>query len=602
MQGAQNQLPENAVVQVDGPVHIIPVGPPAPLAPLGQEQPVFAFGPQVGPPAPFAPLGPSPFSFALSPAQTTSGYVSYLRSVFAANNIDETKIDTLEPVMIKNIYDLFYHRIIKESTDYVYLKFVALYYKIAKNMDKMKEFYVASLNHGCSCMNLSNVPTFDFTDMFRWPHLRSLFLINNKLDVVDDTIGNLKGLIFLDLSKNNIKVLPDWIGSLSNLTGLNVSNNQLTVLPEPLYELKQLKLLLIFNNQLTSVSDSIVTLTQLDRLSVSYNQLSTFPEGIEKLSNLKMFDIAFNQLSAFPTNLCSLSSLEILNLSNNKIQSVPENIGDLISMVKLNISNNQFTLIPDSIGKLANMTSLSIHRCPIRLLPDSICNLTQLTTLNTFPNFLTIQENKDHCNFTYVMAKYYSSIGNEEQMIKYYSLENAGGNHSIDIINILLRYYKKNNIPQLVIHYIIQAITTKISFVIDDEYQEYIQSITDFAPYLERFIIELILRRVNIGLAYSLYKKFNIRVPKVEKTLAAQVVSFIQLIDNKMKHSTLEDCPLCYKNTKLILYDCFGHSYCLDCMYGYVYPAMKCPQCQINPTKINNKKRTRREADSTDEE
>ena len=36
-------------------------------------------------------------------------------------------------------------------------------------------------------------------------------------------------------------------------------------------------------------------------------------------------------------------------------------------------------------------------------------------------------------------------------------------------------------------------------------------------------------------------------------------------------------------NTDLILYECFGHYYCLDCIVSI----NKCSICRINPTQIN---------------
>ena len=584
MQEAQNELPENAPF----------VEPIEPVAPIIQHQnpPIFNFGAS----------SPFNFSLTLTPAQLNTSYILYLQNLFQSHHLEKIHIDGLDSIMLKKVYDIFHNHIIVESINHIYLKFVALYYKITKDNVKMKEFYIKAIKRGCVCLNLSHVGEFDYTDMFTETHLKTLFLSNNMLTVVDDNICNLKNLLCLDLSYNKIKVLPDWIGSLSKLSILNLSHNELTELPEPLYELTQLQVLSLSNNQLTSVSDSITKLSLLVKLTVSNNQLITFPDNISKLSKLKQLDIAFNQLIAFPLTLCELSLLELLNISNNNIQTIPDDIGKLSTLQKLNMSCNKFSIIPDSIGDLYNLNILSIFKCPLALLPDSLCNLTELTTLHIFPNFVSFHENKKHHNLSYILAKYYQHVGNEEQMIKYYAIEINSGKYNVDIINIILKYYKKQNDSKSVIQYITHALVMDTKFVIDDDYQEYIQNITEFAPYLENFIIKLIIDKNHIGLAYFLYKKFNIRIPKFDGIIISEVISFIQHQDNKMKFSKLEDCPLCYKHAQLIPYDCFGHFYCLDCMFNYVYKTKKCPQCQIKPNKMNTKKRKHDDDDEEEEE
>jgi Leucine-rich repeat (LRR) protein len=654
MQGAENQLPEPTLAQPLAVAPVEPVEPVAPVEPIEPVAPILALPPVIqndrydflG--APAAPLGAAGhinpvgaaghippvgaaghihplgaaghihpvgaqqppvgahqpiFSFALTqPQYSNFNHIAYLNSLFRANNIPEIKLETLDAKLLKAVYDIFHNHIIVQTVNPTYLKFVAIYYKITKDLVKMKEFYIKAINHGCTCVHLSNVEGFDFTNMFDKTHLKSLYLNNNMLSVVDEKIYSLVNLVYLDLSNNNFTVISERIGSLKSLTGLNLAHNELTDLPEPLYELTKLQYLVLSNNRLTHLSDSIVKLVCLQKLSICHNKLITFPPDISKISNLKQLDIGYNQLNTFPPSLCDLSFLESLYIYNNNIEILPENIGNLTTLQKLHFACNKIARIPNSIGQLYNLTTLAMFNCPLVYLPDSLSNLTKLTKLHVFPTFLTFKENKEHLNVSYILAKYYSHVGNEEQMIKYYAIELESGKYSVGIINIMLKYYKKINNPEYVIKYITYAIINDIKFVIDDEYKEYIQTIPELTTYLENFIIKLILERINIGLAYFLYKKFNIRVPKCDGVVISEVISFIQLHDNKMTFAKLEDCPICYKTAHLIPFDCFGHYYCTDCMFDYVYTTKKCPQCQIKPSKVNNKKRRRNESSSSDDD
>ena len=62
-------------------------------------------------------------------------------------------------------------------------------------------------------------------------NLTSLYLNNNKLSQLPESIGNLVNLISLDLSNNTLTRLPESIGNLVNLTSLDLDNNKIYILP-----------------------------------------------------------------------------------------------------------------------------------------------------------------------------------------------------------------------------------------------------------------------------------------------------------------------------------------------------------------------------------
>jgi len=115
------------------------------------------------------------------------------------------------------------------------------------------------LGSGCSTasnpitgneLNLSNqgltsIPSY----VFSRTNLTRLDLSNNRLtNAPQSQIGQLKELVYLDLSKNALTGLPAELGQLKKLETLNVSDNQLTGLPMELGNLTQLRTLDISNN------------------------------------------------------------------------------------------------------------------------------------------------------------------------------------------------------------------------------------------------------------------------------------------------------------------------------------------------------------------
>ncbi|MBX3457462.1 MAG: leucine-rich repeat domain-containing protein [Candidatus Paracaedibacteraceae bacterium] len=98
----------------------------------------------------------------------------------------------------------------------------------------------------------------------RW--LKTLYLSNNHLRQVPDSIGNLTRLQWLTLSDNHLRQVPEWISNLTQLRTLALSRNQLTSMPPEIANLTRLHTLTLISNPLTSVPatlSDIHTLTEL---------------------------------------------------------------------------------------------------------------------------------------------------------------------------------------------------------------------------------------------------------------------------------------------------------------------------------------------------
>jgi leucine-rich repeat protein SHOC2 len=132
-----------------------------------------------------------------------------------------------------------------------------------------------------------------------------LFLQNQQLTMLPDTIGNLSNLTYLNLSGNQLTILPDTIGDLSSLSGLELSENKLIELPNNIGNLSCLHHLSLHDNQLTRLPKNICNLQHLSSLELSNNQLSELPEGISKLTKLTELSLSGNPL----TDLSALKNM-----------------------------------------------------------------------------------------------------------------------------------------------------------------------------------------------------------------------------------------------------------------------------------------------------
>jgi internalin A len=237
-----------------------------------------------------------------------------------------------------------------------------------------------------SGMNLSELPSEIGT--LTLTSLTHLYLENNQINVLPESIGNLSSLTHLYLENNQINVLPKSIGNLSSLTHLYLENNQINALPEVIGNLTSLTFLSLSDNKLNTLPKSIGNLTSLTEFFLRNNRFKTLPEVIGNLSSLTYLYLDNNRLNTLPEVIRNLSSLTYLYLNNNQLKALPEVIGNLSSLKDLYLRGNQLKTLPEVIGNLSNLTYLYLTSNQLNALPESIGNLTSLIDLDLSYNKL----------------------------------------------------------------------------------------------------------------------------------------------------------------------------------------------------------------------
>eukprot|EP00981_Chlorochromonas_danica_P007020 scaffold1524_cov182-Ochromonas_danica.AAC.4 len=138
-----------------------------------------------------------------------------------------------------------------------------------------------------------------------------------------DTIGGMKTLTELVLSRNAIGVLPPSFLALVQLKRLIFTQNRLRDLPEDIGVLKQLEYLELTSNELKILPISLCQCTALKQLLLNDNHLLRLPDDLGRLPNLTLLNVSVNHLKALPSTLGFCEPLKTLSVSENPIEDPP---------------------------------------------------------------------------------------------------------------------------------------------------------------------------------------------------------------------------------------------------------------------------------------
>ncbi|XP_067371263.1 leucine-rich repeat and calponin homology domain-containing protein 1 isoform X3 [Channa argus] len=219
---------------------------------------------------------------------------------------------------------------------------------------KLKEFPRTAENHDLtdtveadlSKNRLADVPS----EICHLVALETLNLYHNCIRTIPDSIISLQSLTSLNLSRNQLGSLPTCLCSLP-LRVLNASNNKLVSLPETIGQLHGLMELDISCNEITALPRYIGRLKALRELNVRRNLLCVLPEDLADLPLVK-FDFSCNKVSTIPVCYRKMRQLQSLQLENNPLQSPPAQIcikGKVHIFKYLSIEACRSEKMPDSL-------------------------------------------------------------------------------------------------------------------------------------------------------------------------------------------------------------------------------------------------------------
>jgi len=423
---------------------------------------------------------------------------------------------------------------------------------------------------------------------------------NSELEKFPNNLEKLVNLEKIEFENNKIKEIPNEIKYLIELHQIICCNNFIKILPIELFELKKLILINVGDNLIENIPPEIEKLDKLSSFEIYRNRLTKIPKEFVALQNITNLWLFGNKITEFPIEICYLKKLNYLAFGQNEYSTIPKEICNLQNLETIGIYMNKLTTLPNEFYQLDNLKELwffgnVIEEAELLHIYEELTNMKNLRLVKTsFENkcdpkkdslelqyydntdqfdkgimYHLIASSKGNINSMKELANYYKFTNDIDDMIKYYVMAINSGD--IESSQNLAKYYNDiGNIDEM-IKYIVSI---DDDIVLDDTVKNKLLSLTTISYSIKTSLINMFLMRKEMAFVYAMCKKHNI--------VNSKISSLLQILDNKMKMSIKNDCPICYNNTDLILYECFGHYYCLNC----IHLITKCSICCIDPNDI----------------
>ena len=149
--------------------------------------------------------------------------------------------------------------------------------------------------------------------------LRELYLIRNKIKVIEGLIGLEDKLELLELGDNRIRIIKD-VSHLGRLKSLWLGRNKIMKM-EGFEGLRELKVLSLQSNRIIKI-EGLERLENLEELYLSHNGIVKI-EGLCSLGNLKILDLGKNRIERLE-GLEGVKELEELWINDNLLESFEE--------------------------------------------------------------------------------------------------------------------------------------------------------------------------------------------------------------------------------------------------------------------------------------
>ena len=224
------------------------------------------------------------------------------------------------------------------------------------------------------------------------PNLEIFSAIGNNLTSLPDTFGNMVKLKEIYLNENRLVKLSDTICCLKCLEKLQLTGNQLEYLPEKFGEIQSLTSFTADENILQKLPKTFGLLENLEELELSCNCLSVIMDGFGMLRSLKVLNLSSNKLTVLPESFGNLPNIQALDLSANNIKFLPSKFQSCHCLEKFYADTNLLQVLPDWVSSLSNILQFSVkdNQFQSQTLSDSFPpNCKRLKHLDMSGNFMS---------------------------------------------------------------------------------------------------------------------------------------------------------------------------------------------------------------------
>ena len=209
------------------------------------------------------------------------------------------------------------------------------------------------------------VPSKILKSLYLLFNLRELQLVNQGINRLPESIGELDKLVILNCEGNKLTKLPKTTSGLVFLNTLLLGKNSFKQFPIAITQFENLQQLSLEKNKLVALPEEIGGLKQLSRLNLNGNELEVFPASMSGLINLEELFLEENNLNELPKNITGIKNLRTLHLQNNSLINLPTSIKNLTRLEAVYLSDNKIKYLPEEIKLLANLKWLDLSGNPI---------------------------------------------------------------------------------------------------------------------------------------------------------------------------------------------------------------------------------------------
>ncbi len=147
-------------------------------------------------------------------------------------------------------------------------------------------------NNRLSCLPL---------DFGRLHRLKILFLSNNHFEQIPIVLADCANLDTIGFKANRIVSVPEDSFPVGT-RWLILTDNQIEILPDSIGELRQLQKLMLAGNRLTALPATLAKCTNLQLLRISANRLACLPDWLMHMPNIAWLAFAGNPFSRYSDN------------------------------------------------------------------------------------------------------------------------------------------------------------------------------------------------------------------------------------------------------------------------------------------------------------